>query len=40
MRDLERLRFVGEADVYKAEHLAGRLRRAPDAGTMFTYDPV
>ncbi|WP_223286694.1 type II toxin-antitoxin system HipA family toxin [Kocuria atrinae] len=28
------------ADVYKAGRLAGRLERAEDAGTAFTYDPA
>lgn len=40
MADLHRLRFVDVADVYKAGRLAGRLERAEDAGTAFTYDPA
>ncbi|MFF0990593.1 type II toxin-antitoxin system HipA family toxin [Kocuria nitroreducens] len=38
MTDLQRLRFVAVADVYKAGRLAGRLERTGDAGTAFTYD--
>lgn len=37
MADLQQLRFVAAADVYKAGRLAGRLERTPDGATAFTY---
>ena len=37
MADLEHLRFVTTADVYKAGQLAGTLARTPDGGTSFEY---
>jgi serine/threonine-protein kinase HipA len=38
MADLERLRFVRDADVYKGGQLAGRLSRTEAGGTVFAYD--
>lgn len=35
--DLERLRFVAEADVHKAGRLAGQLRRSASGGVSFNY---
>lgn len=37
--DLERLRFVAEADVLKAGQLAGQLRRSGSGGVSFNYLP-
>ncbi|WP_417234861.1 HipA N-terminal domain-containing protein [Arthrobacter sp.] len=37
--DLERLRFVAEADVLKAGQLAGHFRRSPSGGVSFNYLP-
>lgn len=37
--DLERLRFVVEADVYKNGQLAGQLRRSSSGGVAFNYLP-
>lgn len=39
MADLQHLRFVRRADVYKAGRLAGTLSRTDDGGTSFSYSP-
>lgn len=38
MVDLQRVRFVAAADVYKAGRLAGRIVRTGNGGTAFTYE--
>lgn len=40
MADLQDLRFVAHADVYKGGHLAGTITRTKDGGTLFSYSPA
>ncbi|WP_308036464.1 HipA domain-containing protein [Arthrobacter sp. zg-Y1110] len=40
MADLQGLRYVARADVFKGGHLAGTITRTDGGGTSFSYDPA